>query len=719
MNEYVIELPKLQVLEYAEILSVIVTIIFIFVALIAMLISGILINGILKTSVEERIREFGIFRTLGAHKSYNLYIVILQGFLLCNVGSILGIFSGFFGTQLLVFIANKFILSTIPALGGAELIFSFTWVSLIIAYSIGVTVGIIVSISPAIKVMRLQIIESIHPYRHEDTLYHLQKKSTINYKLILTGIILSLNGGFVYLVVPRILISSDMTLFAGVLIVVLLIFLIGVTLAGLGIIPVILRFIIVIFKPISKRLHQVISIFVHRYQRRNTSTIIIFALSFSFVMFTSIVVNGLSSQVLDRAYLQYGSDLVIETKGWAEEPISFQDYFQGEFGGEGMFTTLGNNDPPKLASNDGYDINPDRIMTMDFKDNLLMYQGIEKVSSALANPFQLGQIYLGSGEDFITELGDYAGLSSQEITLIPIDEEFSYTINDQYMSFTQGNLNEVFNNIFTNNEYKCIISEAIASDMNLNLGDLIRIIVHRGDELEIFPFKIAGVAATIPGFSDFFQRSARGAENGGVILSQENYIKIMEIPTNSYVNKFFIKLREDTNVNIGSLIERIKENYELNYDFDIANLRSIIRGRQITFSILDTFFNLVLVSTIIICLFGLLSSSYSTIIERKKEIGIIRTLGLRGKEINKLFIIEALIIMLSSATVGVLVGSATGWLLNYSLSQLSNMPFQLFIPINNLILVYLLSIVFVYVGMKLLLWKARKKKIVEIYRETV
>ena len=51
---------------------------------------------------------------------------------------------------------------------------------------------------------------------------------------------------------------------------------------------------------------------------------------------------------------------------------------------------------------------------------------------------------------------------------------------------------------------------------------------------------------------------------------------------------------------------------------------------------------------VLICIFGLLSSSYSTIIERKKEIGIIRTLGLKGREIDRLFILESLIIMISS-----------------------------------------------------------------------
>jgi putative ABC transport system permease protein len=124
-------------------------------------------------------------------------------------------------------------------------------------------------------------------------------------------------------------------------------------------------------------------------------------------------------------------------------------------------------------------------------------------------------------------------------------------------------------------------------------------------------------------------------------------------------------------------------------------------------------------ATIVICLFGLISSSYSTIIERKKEIGIIRTLGLKGKEINRLFTIESLIIMLSSGSVGVIVGWCTGLLLSTSVNLLSDLPNLPVFPLSNMLIVFLVSIIFTLIGMKLLLRKSRKKKIVEIYRETM
>jgi ABC-type antimicrobial peptide transport system permease subunit len=726
INEYNIDLPKLRILGYSELVSVLIVIVFVFVSIVAMLISGVLISGILKTSIEERIREFGVFRTLGASKKYNLAIVLMQGFLLCNFGTILGIFTANLLTNFLIIpFANRVI--TVSTLGFTQLSFSFTWWSILISYTMGISVGMIVSISPALKVMRLQLIESIHPYRHEDTLYHLRKKSTINYKILLMGIILAFNGGFVFFIIPRLLISTDATLFAGIFIFILLIFNIGLTLAGLGIIPMLLRLVIQLFRPVAKRLHDVIKIFVFRYQRRNSSTVIIFALSFSFVIFTSTVINTLSAQTSAMTQLSYGSDLVIETSGWKEP----EDVFGGEFGGGGSFfsTSVSTNYDDRLQGNpetlnkqnQEIKINPNKIITTDFEEILLGINGVEKVSSVLAKLYQLTQIYSEADKEFKAELGDYAGLNTQGITLIGIDEQYLFTVKREYIEMTSSNIERAFNDIFSKNEkfYTCIISEAISIDLNLILGDYIRIVIHRGDEMEVYPFEIVGTAKSIPGFSEVFGGSMLQAPGGGVLISQQTYIEIMDIPPVPYVDRIFIKLREDRSTSAYHIEDLINEEYRADYNYNIYNLDRLVIAQESSFFVLDILFTLIAMTTVFICIFGLLSSSYSTILERKKDIGIIRTLGLKGKEINRLFIIESLIILISSGTIGVVVGWLSAWIVTSNLSTLTGEPNVLYIPFFNIILIFSLSLVMVLIGMKLLLRKVRKKKIVEIYRETM
>jgi len=717
LNEYNIGLPKLDILGYSEMFSVGLTIIFVFVTMISMLISGVLINGILKTSVEERIREFGIFRTLGATKRYNLIIVLVQGLLLCNFGTILGMILAQLATQYVVLpIAGAVVAESIPGLAG-NITFSSTFISFLIAYIVGLSVGLIVSISPAIKVMQLQLIESIHPYRKEDVLYKLKKKATVNYKLLIVGVILAVNGAFVLFVIPRILNTGDMALMSGTLIALLLVFLIGMTLAGLALMPLILRMFIRFFQVFTKKIAPVYKIFIFRYVRRNSSTIMTFAFTFSFVIFTSSVFSFLANESVVSANLNFGSDLVIETNGW-HEPEEAESF--GLFGGGvGDFLSTSVNGL-KTSQDNGFSVNPNRILTSNFKEELLKIDGIERISMVIASPFQLTQIYSEENKQFTAEIGDYAGLSTQEISLIGVDEVYPSTINNEYMEFTQGEIKSSFEQLFIEQSlYTCIISEGISLSMDMYLGDTIRMVIQRGDESEIYTFKIVGVAAAMPGFMGIFGRSAASANMGGVMISQETYMIIMDIPPIPYLDKIFIKLNLNAQSSSQFIMNKLKRENENSFDFDVISLQQRIEQEELFFTIITVFFSMILNATVIICLFGLLSSSYSTIIERKKEIGIVRTLGLKGKEIGRMFTIESLIIMLSSGTVGVIVGWVTNLLLSVSMNLTSGLPNIPVFPLTDTIVIFAISIIFTLIGMKVLMNKSRKKKIIDIYRETM
>ena len=714
INEYNIDLPKLKILGFSEYLSVGITIIFVFVSMISMLISGVLINGILKTSVEERIREFGIFRTLGATKKYNLIIVLVQGMILCNFGTILGIIFAQLATQYVVLpIAGAVVAESIPGLAG-NLSFSITFWSILFSYIIGVSVGLIVSISPALKVMKLQLIESIHPYRKEDVLYKLRKKAPVNYKLLIVGVILAANGAFILFVIPRIMTTGDVALMSGTLIALLIIFLIGMTLAGLGLLPLILRLFIEFFHMFNKKLAPVYKIFIFRYARRNSSTIVTFAFTFSFVIFTAGAFSFLSNQTVLSANLSYGADLVIETQGWYEPEE--EEVFS--FGGPGSdFSSISINEL-KSSQENGYSIDPNRILTSDFKFELLKIEGIERVSTVIASPFHLTQIYSEEGKEFTAEIGDYAGLTIHEISLIGIDEVYPSTIKTKYIEFTQGDILSSFKQLFEEQEeYTCIISEGISVSLDMHLGDIVQMAIQHGDESEIYKFKVVGIAAVMPGFFAEFGRSSASAHMGGVMISQDVYMNIMDIPPIPYLDKVFIKLNLDTLS--FSIKNQLEIENEQNYDFDVISLQQMVTQQQLFFTIIDVFFTITLDATIVICLFGLLSSSYSTIIERKKEIGIIRTLGLKGKEITKLFTIESLIIMLSSGTVGVIVGWTTGLLLTTSMNLMSDLPNIPTFPLSDMVSIFTISIIFTLIGLKILLRKSRKKKIIDIYRETM
>ena len=78
LNEFMVSLPKLEELEGGEFLLMTVTMMFWFISILSIFITGILINSILSTSVEEKVREFGIVRVVGGKKIYPVKMVLFE-----------------------------------------------------------------------------------------------------------------------------------------------------------------------------------------------------------------------------------------------------------------------------------------------------------------------------------------------------------------------------------------------------------------------------------------------------------------------------------------------------------------------------------------------------------------------------------------------------------------------------------------------------------------
>ncbi|MHA1542797.1 MAG: ABC transporter permease [Candidatus Hodarchaeales archaeon] len=89
--DYIIELPKLAELETVESETMMMEVMMSFATFLAVMISAILINSVLTTSVEERIREFGVMRVLGGKNRENVAMVIIQRLFIGLIGTGVGV----------------------------------------------------------------------------------------------------------------------------------------------------------------------------------------------------------------------------------------------------------------------------------------------------------------------------------------------------------------------------------------------------------------------------------------------------------------------------------------------------------------------------------------------------------------------------------------------------------------------------------------------------
>jgi putative ABC transport system permease protein len=125
------------------------TIVLVLIGLIALLVSGIGIMNIMLVTVQERTREIGIRKAIGAQRAEILRQFLLEAFLISGFGSVLGIL-----------IAVAIPVMAQPWLPG-NLRAPVPWLSVVLAFLVSCSVGLFFGYLPAKRAARLQPIESL------------------------------------------------------------------------------------------------------------------------------------------------------------------------------------------------------------------------------------------------------------------------------------------------------------------------------------------------------------------------------------------------------------------------------------------------------------------------------------------------------------------------------------------------------------------------------
>jgi putative ABC transport system permease protein len=137
------------ILSMAKKISMALTILLILVAFIALLISGIGIMNIMLVTVQERTREIGIRKAIGATRKEILYQFLIEAFLISGGGAVLGILIG---------IA---IPVSVQQLLPGNLRVPISGLSVIIAFVVSCSTGIFFGYLPANQAAKMQPIESL------------------------------------------------------------------------------------------------------------------------------------------------------------------------------------------------------------------------------------------------------------------------------------------------------------------------------------------------------------------------------------------------------------------------------------------------------------------------------------------------------------------------------------------------------------------------------
>lgn len=716
LNEFSVNLPKLEELEGGEFMLMMVTIMFWFITILSTLITGILINSILSTSVEERVREFGVVRVVGSKKIYCIKMVLFEGLMLGLIGSIIGMILG-----------NVFMIPIAQTLFPLyQFQFEFAeveWViqpdTLLMVFSIGTLVSLAISLLPALKTAKLDIIKSITPFQTKEEGWEVKKEGSMNVKSFLAGIAIAMIGMIVFILMPNIFITGDFMLTSGLFIGLLAAIVIGLVFASIGIIPLIQKIFLGIISPTIKKYRSIIGISLKRYRRRNTSTVIMFAISFSFIFFITGVTEMQSDTMDLNMRFQYGSDLVLINQDFSspENALTLEMVEELE--------NLPGVDKLAISLHNTFDLQATLATVFEISEGQVGFSG--ESTEQLMNIFQ----FFSEDDKLKTTAGDMMDFDVVEAGFIGVNEDFIDLIDNNLLIWqSEGSSSGYsFNELFAYNN-TCIIAKSIADYIGIkDVGEYIRITFYNPEDYKNKPlapgnvtlFRVVGISGGIPGFYNF-RSSEMAASGGGVMVSLENYMRLMKIENpgepNMIVDKIFINLVDKTEENIKETKDDIRTMYQdKNIIIDDAiskiNFFKSMTERQ------SFLMELILTFTIIISIFGLVSSMYAVILERKFEIGILRSMGMKTRNVRNMFLIESMITLLSAGVMGTIIGTFTAYLLETTMGLMMEMPVIFSVPWDSLSRVFILSISFAFLGTYIILIKYfYKKSIMDIFRQT-
>lgn len=262
-------------------------------------------------------------------------------------------------------------------------------------------------------------------------------------------------------------------------------------------------------------------------------------------------------------------------------------------------------------------------------------------SSVKVNSNNLEKAEMSSNNDMLERKKDEDDYSSFEIKGYSSYDAINEFISGSY-KITDG---EIFTDFTSNN---CLINSELATINNLNVGDTITFTDDNSNTYQLVIIAIYEESSSDDNKSMF-------SSSANTIITSSNFINKMST-TNSElkvsVNLTFILTSKDVVDEFSSELtsKGLDENLIVT-----TNLESIDESVS-TISNVKTFAVIFLVITLIIGAVVLLIINMINIRERKYEIGVLRTIGMKKTKVCLQFILELLIVSLASLLLGAGIG---------------------------------------------------------------
>jgi putative ABC transport system permease protein len=596
--------------------------------LMALAVVGLLVYTLVMTNVHEQRRDMAILRILGAQRNVLFTLVITEVLIIGAIGVTLGIALGQLITQFVVvpIILQQMVLEGITSPLTPQL--TLTTVIPVVVSSFVILV--ISSIRPAQEASRTKVAHAINPgvadnIQIED-LDRLRERRP-DFKLFLGGLalmsIFALIAGF----------AIVETFGEPSLQVVFVLLALGLLVLGLGLVFFIItvpmeRLVLFLMGLIAPRLTYFARRNVGRGQMRNTLISLL-------VLFSGVLPSFLATQM-------------------ALERANFEATVRQDMGAPAALQVVGFWESPEEAQ--FYRLKP------DFR------------TQELAAVPGVGQS-VGLTYGYRTAVSDQVGFLSAPLTVIGVDGHFNDVVYTDLVEIVAGEPAAL--DAFLEDPETIIISEGLAQHLAVSLGDKIKVAGEGTDH--VLNAEIIGIARQLPSMAGINRSRTSAQSNSDALISIDGFralITELNQPLPPYdapiVERLMMTLAP------GAIAQDVADvmgkQFGQDYQLWIRFLEIQLEENQRNQAMIQIFLLVLTMISFTTAVFGVFAVIYVSIYARRIEIGMLKAIGMKRRELTWMLNLESITMTLGAALAGIVAGAVMSYIIFFGERFLTQRP---------------------------------------------
>jgi putative ABC transport system permease protein len=646
-ESYYFSLEKAQTLDFSDVAFAVLRSVSAVYGFLVMGVVGLLVYSIINTNVEERRRDLAFLRILGARRRHLFSLVLIEVALIGLAGVGLGTLAG---QAFSVWVVAPIVSRLITGMGdqGTELGLSFqmtiTAGAMLRTAAIAGVVLALSAIAPARKAAGTKVRYAINPGSADnlqiEDLARLRTRK-FDVRIIVAGVVLTIMWSLIFVGTNFLFVQGNESIVSIFMFGGLMLLVIGVSLLFYALTVPFERLLILLGGIVFPKMSFFAGPNLLRAKQRNTliSLMIVFSATLPTFLGTMTALDQKNYEITARD--NNGAPVIVQTATW--------NWYLFDPNAEDMLR------PNALASIENV-------------------AGIERVAGLTAG--------------YRADATNRVELRNTALQIQGLTGSLDGIVYEDLVEYGPGGP-QAFETLFQQPD-TILLSTAYAEFMDLQVGDVLRVWGEGKDH--VVEMHVAGLIERMPGFEGFSsnESTVRWGSSAGFV-SLDTYLRLINDPTVETICPYGVCSPEERDEPIltrvmattmpgtdeAEVTADLRELFSDRSDVWVLSTAESIRSSEQALRTMRVLMLVMTVLSFVTSIFGVFAVVYVAVYVRRVEIGMLKAIGMRRRELVGSFALESVMMTVSASLAGVAAGTALGYVFYVTNNMMQDVPTRL------------------------------------------